>query len=261
MQSAWRVIDCTNLQGKITYKRGRVIVHPDDADEGTAIPLDQVAVMLLGLKASCSTSALYEMACHGVSVMLCDWRSVPVAAMHSWAETHTRVAARHIAQAHMSLPRKKNAWSRIVSAKIRGQAACLDALGREGGGMLRGIAAAVRSGDPSNAEGQAAREYWKRVFRDDVDFHRIPGSGMGRNAQLDYAYAVLRGFAVKAIVAAGLSPVLGIGHHGRGNYYCLADDLMEPYRPAIDYAVARLEADASLENRVTKHHLVDAVNG
>ena len=98
--------------------------------------------------------------------------------------------------------------------KIRGQAACLDSSKLEGGGLLRGIAASVRSGDPSNCEGHAAREYWRRMFPQDEKFRRIPGQGYGRNAQLDYAYMVLRGFAVKAVIAAGLIPSLGVNHHG-----------------------------------------------
>ncbi|NMM93812.1 type II CRISPR-associated endonuclease Cas1 [Bifidobacterium oedipodis] len=260
MQNAWRVVDCTGLEGRITYVRGRISIHPKDADLPTEVPLAQTAVILLGLKASCSTAALYELAKYGVSVMLCDWRSVPISAMHSWSETHTYVTARHIAQAQMSLPRKKNAWARIVQSKIRGQAACLDSQHIDGGGLLRGIASQVRSGDPTNAEGHAAREYWKRVFPCDCDFRREPGSGLGRNAQLDYAYMILRGFAVKAVISAGLSPVFGVNHHGRGNYYCLADDLIEVYRPAIDLAVSKLDEDDELSDREVKHYLVEAVN-
>ena len=79
----------------------------------------------------------------------------------------TTVTTRQLAQSSMSLPRKKSAWARIVQMKIRGQAACLDSSKLEGGGLLRGIAASVRSGDPSNCEGHAAREYWRRMFPQD----------------------------------------------------------------------------------------------
>lgn len=117
-----------------------------------------------------------------------------------------------------------------------------------------------RSGDPSNCEGHAAREYWRRMFPQDEKFRRIPGQGYGRNAQLDYAYMVLRGFAVKAVIAAGLIPSLGVNHHGRGNYFCLADDLLEVYRPAVDYRVSLLNDEDSLQEKAVKKHLVDAVN-
>ncbi len=125
---------------------------------------------------------------------------------------------------------------------------------------MRSIAASVRSGDPTNREGHAAREYWKRVFPSDEGFRRIPGEGVGRNAQLDYAYMVLRGFAVKAVISAGLIPSLGMHHHNRGNYFCLADDILEPYRPAIDRRVAELRADDALSDGGVKRRLVEAVN-
>ncbi|TPF96374.1 CRISPR-associated protein Cas1 [Bifidobacterium sp. UTCIF-39] len=260
MQSQWRVIDCTDLEGRISYVRGNMRIRKDGEDDVADIPLAQTAVVLLGLRVSCSASVLHEMARFGVSVMLCDWRGVPDAALHAWTDLPTTVTQRQLAQVGMSVPRKKNAWARIVQAKIRGQAACLDALDIDGGGVIRGIAAAVRSGDPSNCEGQAAREYWKRVFPKDTSFSRVPGKGSGRNAQLDYAYMVLRGFTVKAVISAGLIPSIGVNHRGRGNYFCLADDLLEVYRPAIDYAVAQLSATDSLEDRAVKKYLVDSVN-
>ncbi|KAB8293617.1 type II CRISPR-associated endonuclease Cas1 [Bifidobacterium avesanii] len=260
MQSQWRVIDCTELEGSISYIRGTMRVKRDADSSATDVPLAQTAVVLIGLRARCSAAVLHEMARYGVSVMLCDWRGVPDAALHAWTDQPTTVAARQLAQADLSLPRRKNAWGRIVQAKIRGQAACLDALGLDGGGILRGIAAMVRSGDPANREGYAACEYWRRIFPNDPEFRRVPGSGAGRNAQLDYSYTVLRGFTIKAVISAGLIPSLGVHHRHRGNYFCLADDLLEPYRPAIDRQVAKLKASDSLEDRSVKRRLVEAVN-
>lgn len=261
MQSAWRVVDCTEMDGSITYKRGRVVIDSRSAAiKPVEVSMAQTAVLLIGQKLYCSSAALFEMAQYGVSVMLCDWRGVPVAALHSWTDLPTTVTQRQLAQSRLSVPRRKNAWARLVQAKIRGQAACLDALKKEGGGILRGLAASVRSGDSSNIEGQAAREYWKRVFDEEEHFKRIPGQGVGRNAQLDYAYTVLRSFAVKAVISAGLAPPLGVNHHGRGNYFCLADDLIEPFRAAIDYRVARLDADACVSDRAVKRVLVGASN-
>ncbi|KAB7789530.1 type II CRISPR-associated endonuclease Cas1 [Bifidobacterium leontopitheci] len=260
MQGQWRVIDCSTMEGRISYIRGNLRVIRDGDTEPTNVPLAQAAVVLLGLKVSCSAAVLHEMARCGVSVMLCDWRGVPDAALHAWTDVPTTVTQRQLAQIDVTLPRRKNAWGRIIQAKIRGQAACLDSLGIDGGGMLRGIASSVRSGDPSNCEGYAAREYWRRVFPDDGGFKRIAGEGNGRNAQLDYAYMVLRGFAIKAVIAAGLIPSLGVHHRNRGNYFCLADDILEPYRPAIDFHVSQLRADDSLSDRSVKRWLVEAVN-
>lgn len=264
VHGAWRVIDCSDFEGRLTYKRGRMMLIPRAAGSSEAgpveVPLAQTAVLLLGLKAVCSTALLFELAQYGVSVLFCDWSGVPVGAMESWSETATVVAARHRAQVAMSLPRQKNAWMRITKAKIRGQAHCLDLCGRPGGELLRNLAKTVRSGDPSNVEGHAAREYWQRIFPMKEEFQRKPGSGTPRNSQLDYAYTVLRGFVIRALLAAGLDPTFGVNHHNRSNYFCLADDLIEPYRPAIDVKVAQLSAGDSVSDKGVKRFLVDAVN-
>ncbi len=178
MQNQWRVIDCTDLDGSISYERGRMRVVKNDTGECVDVPLAQIAVVLLGLHVRCSAAVLHEMARYGVSVMLCDWRGVPDAALHAWTDMPTTVTTRQLAQSNMSLPRKKSAWARIVQMKIRGQAACLDSSKLEGGGLLRGIAASVRSGDPSNCEGHAAREYWRRMFPQDEKFQKDSGAGL-----------------------------------------------------------------------------------
>lgn len=166
---------------------------------------------------------------------------IPDAALHSWTNVPSEVAVRQIAQSEMTLPRKKNAWAKIVKAKIRGQASCLDSLGIEGEEPY--VVSHPRS-DPETPritkdtrQENIGRGYLSVIANGSKGFQ----DGTGRNAQLDYAYTILRGFAVKAILSAGLIPTLGVNHHGRSNYFCLADDLLEVYRPAIDYWVAQLE--------------------
>lgn len=127
----------------------------------------------------------------------------------------------------------------------------------DGGQLLRSLATQVRSGDPNNIEGQAAREYWHHMFPEE-QFRRFPGYGEGRNTQLDYAYTILRGFLIKSICSAGLSPTIGIHHHSASNYFCLADDLIEPFRPAIDYGISQLP-DRPLDSEL-KQQIVLAVN-
>lgn len=263
MQSAWRVIDCTNLDGQLKYARGRLVVRKFDSGEEnqvTDLPLADIAILLIGLRCNCSAGLLHQCAENGVCVMVCDWRGVPIAAMHSWATTHTRITSRQRAQVAMTIPRQKNAWERIVKNKIFGQAACLDLLGIEGGNSLRGLGESVRSGDLGNVEGRAAREYWKRMFPGENGFKRLPGSGEGRNAQLDYGYMVLRGFATKAVISAGLNPSLGVNHHSGANYFCLVDDLIEVFRPTVDVKVARLSPAQQVADRDVKHYLVESVN-
>src|SRR5690625_3718150 len=238
MARGWRVVDITGTPGRLEGARGRIIFRPDEG-EIKSLPAEDLVVVLAGPRTSISTAALHYLAKHEVMLLVGDWRGVPYLALNPW-KAHSRVAARQIAQADMSQPRKKNAWMRIVAAKVAGQGATLEALARPGSERLRELAASVRSGDPNNVEAQAARHYWSRIFADFPGFQRNQGLGDSLNATLNYGYMVLRGYAIRAVAAAGLAPPLGIFHRNRENFFNLVDDLIEPFRPAIDYSVALL---------------------
>jgi CRISPR-associated protein Cas1 len=142
-----------------------------------------------------------------------------------------------------------------VRAKIDGQRANLAALRRPAAATLTQIAKTVRSGDPDNAEARAAKAYWPQLF-ENQPFSRQPGSGTSENALLDYGYMVLRGFAVRAVLEAGLVASLGLFHRGRSNPFNLADDLIEPFRPAVDWCVVNLPANSSPSHPAVKQALV-----
>lgn len=188
--------------------------------------------------------------------LICGWTGTPNAGMYAWSD-HTRAGARQRAQTMMTLPRRKNAWGQLVRAKIRGQAANLRHVGHKDWRQLAAMCRDVRSGDPSNVESRAARFYWARLFsQDECRFSRRPQGNVGRNSLLDYGYAVLRGHAVRAVLSAGLHGGVGIQHHSRCNTFNLVDDLIEPFRPAIDWVVAQLPMEASLDESSTKQSLV-----
>jgi CRISPR-associated protein Cas1 len=201
---------------------------------------------------------LQQLAAFDVIALFCDWRGVPVAGMYGWKD-HSRIGARHRAQASASVPRLKNAWGRIVRAKVLGQATNLRLIGSRDWAHLDSLAKTVRSGDPENVEATAARYYWVRLFADS-GFTRTPGGGQGFNGMLDYGYSILRGLSVRSVLAAGLAPALGLFHRGRSNAFNLADDLIEPFRPAIDLTVARLGADMTPTHPSVKAALVAASN-
>ncbi|SDM90268.1 type II CRISPR-associated endonuclease Cas1 [Actinomyces ruminicola] len=257
MDTAWRVLDCSSLSGSVRSERGAVIICPDGAPS-QSVPVADVAVVLLGIKVSISTAVMHRLLDSDVVVMFCDWRGVPEGAAYPW-RAHTRVGARQRAQAALSLPRQKNAWGRLVRAKVLGQAHVLSKVDDASGLRLRNMAKSVRSGDPDNIEGQAARLYWSRLFGNEDSFVRLHESDDSRNSCLNYGYGVLRAHGVRAVVAAGLNPTLGVFHRGRSNFFNLVDDLIEPFRPAVDDTVLRLPADASLTDRSVKHELVQAV--
>ncbi len=250
----WRILDLTAHEGEIAYQRGQLIVRKPGVEE-ESVPLVDVATLLIGLRTIISGAVLQQLAAFDVVTLICDWRGVPTGAMYGWRD-HTRVGARHLAQAEASLPRCKNAWGRIVAAKVHGQATNLRLLDDCDWRELDRLSRSVRSGDPGNIEALAARMYWRSVFGEPIG--RWPGSGIARNGLLDYGYTVLRGHAIRAVLSAGLSPSLGLFHRGRGNFFNLADDLIEPFRPAVDWVVAGLDADMSPNHPSVKHALVRA---
>ena len=127
---------------------------------------------------------------------------------------------------------KERLWKQTIRAKIRNQARCLQIGNKEGGPLLLNLAEKVRNGDPENLEGTTARFYFKNHFPD-RHFLRDPDGGMP-NAALNYGYAVLRAAVARALVSSGLLTIIGIHHHNQYNEFCLADDIMEPYRPFVD---------------------------
>lgn len=255
MSAPWRVLDFSDFEGSLHSVEGAIKVVRKDGSE-LRVPVADVAIVLVGYSVSFSAASLHRLTAVGVAVLFCDWRGIPESAAYAWS-THTRVGARQIAQARLSLPRQKNAWGNLVRAKVLGQAAVLKELGLGGWQLLGNLAKEVRSGDPKNIEAQAARVYWKHFGQ---AFARIPRSklGQGYNACLDYGYTILRGHGIRAVLSAGLHPGLGVFHRGRSNPFNLVDDLIEPFRPAIDRTVAVLPTDASPRDSETKRTLVAA---
>ena len=258
MNSQWRVIDLCGFEGELRSTRGGVEVLSGEGVP-TIIPVAEVAVILVGMKVALSAAVLHRLAEADVAVLFCDWRGIPEGGCYSWSD-HGRVAARHRAQAEVSLPRKKNAWARLIRAKIEGQASVLENLKSRGSGELLALADQVRSGDPGNVEAQAARLYWSRALGKGVGRQPAAGQLIGANACLDYGYSVLRGHLMRAVLAAGLAPALGVFHRGRGNAFALADDLIEPFRPAIDEVALQLPPTASPSDRPVKQLLVAAAS-
>lgn len=249
------------MTGRVSSLRGAVEITRQGEDP-VIVPVADVAVLIVGIRVSFSSAAMHRLLENDIAVLFCDWKGVPEGAAYP-NNDHSRVGARHLAQVNLSLPRKKNAWGRIVKAKVMGQAKMLQAQGLIQASDLTAMAHEVRSGDPANVEARAARVYWQALSPQE-QFRRVPGRGkegeFTRNAHLDYAYTILRGHGIRAVMGAGLSPAMGVFHRGRSNYFSLVDDLMEPYRPAVDAAVFEIASDAPMEDPEVRHHLVGAAS-
>ena len=134
-------------------------------------------------------------------------------------------------QIEASEPLKKQLWKQTIVAKIQNQANLLRSLGHKSI-MLDKMIPRISSGDSDNYEGQAAAIYWQYILKKyDVTRGREEG---GPNAFFNYGYAILRAVIARNLVGSGCLPVLGIHHTNKYNPYCLADDIMEPYRPIVD---------------------------
>ena len=230
-----RVIEIASEGQHLARQRGLMTVSCNGAEAGR-VPLDDISVLLCNAQGlTYSNDLLVELAKRGAAVVLCGNNYLPIAWL--WPlEGHHIQSLRMRYQLEASLPLRKRLWQLVVKAKIGQQKMLLETLGKSGSG-LDALARRVKSGDPDNMEAQAARQYWPRLFGPDFQRERF---GEMPNPLLNYGYTVLRAATARAVAAAGLHPSLGIHHHNRYDAMCLVDDLMEPFRPAVDYAVARL---------------------
>lgn len=202
----------------------------------TLKPIEDLGVVVLDNKQITITAgvidALLENNC---ALITCDRRSMPVGLMLPLCGNTTQ-NERFRQQLDASLPLKKQLWQQTVQAKIRNQASVLEECTREEVNCMRVWANNVKSGDSDNMEARAAVYYWKTLFAT-VDGFSRSRDGVAPNNLLNYGYAILRAVVARGLVASGLLPTLGIHHHNRYNAYCLADDVMEPYRPFVDKLV------------------------
>ena len=230
-----RVVEVASDGRHLAKDRGFMTVSQGGVEDGR-VPLDDIGVLLCNAHGlTYSNNLMTELARRGVAVVLCGDNYLPVAWL--WPmEGHHVQALRMRFQLEASLPLRKRLWQALVKAKITQQGIVLDLLGVSGS-KLDELARRVRSGDPDNVEAQAARGYWPLLFGSDFRRDRF---GRMPNPLLNYGYTVLRAATARSIVAAGMHPSLGIHHHHRANSMCLVDDLMEPFRPLVDYKVAGL---------------------
>lgn len=254
------IIDVSGHGGYLRCENGLLILERQP-EPRASVPLPEVAAVVLAHRQiTCTRAALAALASAGAAVIVCGDDYLPAAMMLPLTGYHAP-ARRLIAQAEASEPARKGLWRQVVQAKVRAQGAVLQSLhGRDFG--LGVLVERVRSGDTSNIEGQAARIYWSVLFGDQG--FRRDSEALDQNRYLNYGYAVLRAIVGRAICASGLHPGLGLHHHHRENAFCLADDLMEPFRPLVDKVVVEIVrkhgTDASLDAAM-KQRLIQPLMG
>lgn len=236
--------------GQIVIKLPEVERNPDlpermKQEAEVTKPIEDIGIVILDNKRITITQGLLEALLeNNCAVITCDSHSMPVGLMLPLYGNSTQ-NERFREQLEASLPLRKQLWQQTIKAKIENQAAVLASYSKVSTKAMERWANDVRSGDPENIEGRAAAYYWKNVFS---EFKQLAGftrdrNGIPPNNLLNYGYAILRAIVARGLVSSGMLPTLGIHHHNRYNAYCLADDIMEPYRPYVDQLVLSIVSE------------------
>jgi CRISP-associated protein Cas1 len=208
------------------------------------IPIEDLGVLILQHAAIVLTQQLI-IACqkNKVVIIFCDEKHLPYSVILPIAEAHylhNKVLKQQIG---ITEPLRKRLWQQIVREKIRQQVRTLILIDKDSA-RLRRLIKEVKTGDSGNCEAVAAQIYWKLLFgnqfRRDVDRE-------GVNSLLNYGYSIIRAMIARSICSTGLHPTLGLFHRNQYNSLCLADDVMEPFRPWVDWLVYQM----AQENQTT----------
>ena len=223
------------------------------------IPIEDIGVVVLDNSQTTLTHGLIEKLLeNNCALITCNSKHMPCGLMLPLAGNTTQTE-RFRYQIDASIPLKKQLWQQTVEAKINNQAHLLAATTGAVVKNMRKWQMDVKSGDTDNYEARAAVYYWANIFPHIDGFVR-QREGEPPNNLLNYGYAVLRAIVARSLVASGLLPTLGIHHRNKYNAYCLADDIMEPYRPYVDKIVIEIMQDSSNILEITKEHKSQLLN-
>jgi len=216
-------------------KNEQLLIDLDETDEPKSVPIEDIGLVILDHQQITITQAVMaKLLQNNTALITCDNTHHPVG-LQLCLDGHTLQSQKFKAQINASSPLKKQLWQQTVIKKIENQAALLS-IERAENKYLVNLASRVKSGDSSNNEAKAASYYWKHIFPQFLEFKR-ERYGPPPNNLLNYGYAILRAVVARSLVASGLLPTLGIFHRNQYNAYCLADDVMESYRPYVDQIV------------------------
>lgn len=235
-------------------------------DSEVTFPIEDIGVMVLDHKQITLTQGLIEMLLeNNTALITCNSNRMPVGLLLPLCGNKTQTE-KFNAQIQATDPLKKNLWQQTIKSKIRNQTNVLRKFRSCNIRNMEYWANNVKSGDPDNYEARAAAYYWKEIFPQIESFTR-GREELPPNNLLNYGYAILRAVIARSLVSSGLLPTLGIHHHNRYNAYCLADDIMEPYRPFVDTVVVSIvnsgenfqELSKSIKTQLLKIPTIDVM--
>ena len=253
---AWRVVAIEN-PARLSLRDNQIVITQDV--EAT-LPIEDIDSLILdGYGITATTNLLTALATKGTTTIICDEKRLPASVLLPYSQ-HSRQAKVSRQQLAISQPLKKQLWQQIIISKITNQADVLRSIGLDDA-ALRTHISDVKSGDTSNRESIAARIYFDQLLDDAT--RRKP---IWHNAALNYGYAMVRSHIARHIAARGLVASQGIFHHNELNSFNLADDLIEPYRAAVDLYILEKVAPYYIDDRdasLTKHDrqlIIDILN-
>lgn len=214
----------------LSVRRRQLVVFNKETQEETLIPIEDIGFVIIENETvSLTIPLINELTNNNSAVVFCNEKHLPFS-MTMPLDCNDIQSQLFSVQINAKLPVKKQCWKQIVESKIKNQALLLKKYELDFERLIS-FSKNVKSGDSTNLEAQAAKVYWDNLFG--TQWTRTRYGGFPNN-YLNYGYAILRAATARALVGSGLLPTLGIHHHNKYNAYCLADDLMEPYRPFID---------------------------
>lgn len=247
-----RIVEISTAGYSLRIERGFLLLYAKESgDVNGKVPLDDIESLVINSNATSLTSNVQtSLAERGVPIVFCDSKHLPIAISLPISGNY-EYSRRLREQAQLTRDKADIIWGQIIRSKIFRQSEVLQKIGRTNIHLQR-IANKILDGDPSNCEAEAAKVYWRGLFGESFRRH----SGDPINTRLNYGYAILRATVARYICAHGLSPSLGIHHRNAANPMCLVDDLMEPFRPLIDWKVAKIGCTAEAITKEQKMSLV-----
>lgn len=223
----------------LSLRDGQLLVRLPAEEGSRSIPIEDIGVLILDHQQISITHGLMNaLEAHKCALITCSASHMP-SGLFLPLDVHSLQSERFQTQIEATLPLKKQLWQQTVRMKIQNQTRVLEEVYAQPQANMLAWVKQVRSGDPDNLEARAAAYYWANLFPSLPKFTREREES-APNALLNYGYALLRAVVARSLVSVGLLPTLGIHHHNRYNAYCLADDIMEPYRPYVDKFVQEI---------------------
>jgi CRISPR-associated protein Cas1 len=248
-----RTLHFSNPAHLYTRHQQLMVELKDDDRTTKSVPIEDLGMVILeNPQITLTASVLTLLLEQQVAVITCDNRYMPVG-MFLPFEGNSVQTERFRIQNEASIPLKKQLWQQTVKYKIANQAGVMQRLRIPIERMLH-LERDVLSGDSKNMEAQAASHYWGKIYGGNFVRSRDPQTP---NAQLNYGYAILRSVVARALTASGMLPSFGIHHKNKYNAFCLADDIMEPYRPYVDWLVLHLEGIHECTEGLTREQKIE----